>query len=311
MLQLRNIAFAYDDKPLLQNFNLSAHPGTFYSIMGESGSGKSTLLHIIAGRLQWQEGVITWHQKTLPGPKDQLIPEHDEIRLIAQDFELNLYYTVEENIRNVVLHWEEEEIQKALEYWLDRFQLASVRHQKTHTLSGGQKQRLAWIRSLIDLPDVVLLDEPTNQIDENFAFQFLAAIYDKVKSENKIAILVTHKSQEILQWSDQLLLMKKGAIIRQDEPSKVYNAPQDKYEAMLFGPVNIVDNQILRPHQIDLVKDAKGLFKVEKIAFLGAYYEVILTTNNGQQIIAHTRKWWEPGEKISFTAHQKNAKEAG
>ena len=285
MLQLQNISFSYTEEPLIRELNIEFHPGDFVGIMGESGSGKSTLMHLIAGRLQWQEGKIYWNEKSLPGPHEQLIPEHDEIRLIAQDFELNLYYTVRENIRNVIIHWSEEEIQEAVDFWSKRFRLHDILDQKTHDLSGGQKQRLAWIRSLVDLPDVVLLDEPTNQIDEHFSHDFLSAIHEKIKSEHKIAILVSHTSREILQWADRTLIMHKGSIERDDDPAQLYNNPENSYQANLFGINTNIKGQFYRPHQLKLEKSEKGRYIVKRCRFIGAFYEITVINDNEKIIV--------------------------
>lgn len=302
MLQLKNINFSYTKNPFIEDLNIQFQPGDFVGIMGESGSGKSTLMHLIAGRLQWNQGKILWHKKVLPGPMEQLIPEHDEIRLIAQDFELNLYYSVRENIKNVILHWSDREIEEAIEFWSHRFRLKDILDQKTHQLSGGQKQRLAWIRSLVDLPDVILLDEPTNQIDEHFSYEFLSAIHEKVKSDNKIAILVSHTSREILQWADRVMIMKNGSIEREDTPDKVYISPENEYQANLFGINTKIKGQFYRPHQLELEISDNGKYIVERCQLIGAFYEITVHRKN-EKIIVHQEKPISINQHVHVNTH--------
>lgn len=305
MLRVENIHFSYPEEKILDTIDFTIDKGQFVVIIGESGSGKSTLLQLIAGQLQPESGNIFLNDKRMCGPHEQLLPRHDEIRLLAQDFDLGKYYTTEENIKNMILHLEEDVIQDRIQYWLKAFSLENVAQNKAITLSGGQQQRLAWIRSLVEFPEVILLDEPTNQIDQNMSRQFLNAIKNKVKEEYKIAIMISHDGQEAMRWADQLIILKNKKILRKDTPQNIYKYPKSLFEAQLLSPATFCKEKYYRPHQLKLKKN-NGEYTVTNCTYLGAFYEVTIKSTKNKSIIIHQENSLNIGEKVSLQYDSEN-----
>src|SRR3989338_1372037 len=102
MLELRNIELQRTH-PVLNTINLTFKEGKIYGIIGKSGAGKTSLLKIAAGYMERTSGEVYFENKRLPGPSEKLLPGHDDIQLVNQDFALDPYHTVEENIRVKVL----------------------------------------------------------------------------------------------------------------------------------------------------------------------------------------------------------------
>ena len=94
MLQVQNISFAYDSKTVISNLNFSIEKGSNVAIIGESGCGKSTLLKLIYGLFDLNEGKIFWNSKPVLGPKYNLVPGMDQMKFLAQDFDLMPFTTV-------------------------------------------------------------------------------------------------------------------------------------------------------------------------------------------------------------------------
>ncbi len=98
MLQVQNISFGYNEKPVLKNINFTIEKGQNIAVIGESGCGKSTLLKLIYGLYDLDEGAISWEDKKVTGPKFNLVPGMPFIKYLSQDFDLMPYTTVAENV---------------------------------------------------------------------------------------------------------------------------------------------------------------------------------------------------------------------
>ena len=103
MLQLNSIAFSYDF-PIFKNVSFEIGEGEIIGIVGNSGAGKTTLLKVIAGLIDPSCGEVLFEGEKVKGPSQNLVPGHDEIKLVNQDFGLDIYHTVKENIREKALY---------------------------------------------------------------------------------------------------------------------------------------------------------------------------------------------------------------
>ena len=97
MLALQQLHLTYGH-PVLTNVSTTIQQGEVVGIVGASGGGKSSLLKIIAGLLDPDSGKVVWNGQKVKGPSERLIPGHEEIQLVNQDFGLDIYHTVRENI---------------------------------------------------------------------------------------------------------------------------------------------------------------------------------------------------------------------
>lgn len=209
-------------------------------VLGASGDGKTSLLKSIAGLLAVDSGKIVFKGVKVKDPSGKLIPGHDEIKLVDQDFGLDLFHTVEENIRLKLLAYTEDFRSERVEELLDLIELKDFRGQKPKELSGGQQQRLAIARALADDPELILLDEPFNQLDFQMKSMIGGHIKDYLKDHNMSAILVTHNGQEAMEWADRIVYLHEGKIERIDTPENFYHHPRNIKEARFFGEVNLV-----------------------------------------------------------------------
>lgn len=134
--------------PVLLDVNLTFDQGRIYGIIGRSGAGKTSLLKLLSGFLDATEGKLFFKGTRLLGPSMKLIPGYDDIQLVNQDFGLDPYHTVEENIREKILSRHKSDQLLLIEEFLDLVELNHLRTQKATALSGGEQQRLALARAL-------------------------------------------------------------------------------------------------------------------------------------------------------------------
>ena len=192
MLQVKNITFSYQKTPVLKDLSFKVKPGDYLAIIGESGSGKSTLLKVLRGEYDLNKGHVFWKENEILGPKHNLVIGYDFIKYVAQEFELEPFISVAENIGQHLSNFYKEEKKERVAELLEIVELTAFAKTKVKTLSGGQKQRVALARALAKQPEIILLDEPFSHID-NFKKQNLRRnVFSYLKKQNISCIVATH-----------------------------------------------------------------------------------------------------------------------
>jgi iron(III) transport system ATP-binding protein len=278
-LEIKNISLSYDRK-ILDGIDLSVKKGEIVSIVGRSGAGKTSLLKIIGGYLDPSEGEVLYDSERVEGPSVQLIPGHPEISLVNQDFKLDDYHTVEENIFGLILYLPRAERDQFTEELIMLLELDEVRNQKAHTLSGGEQQRLALARVLASEPEVILLDEPFSHLDGGLRKKLIHYLLELRRVRETTIILVSHDGAETLGLSDRIVLMKKGKVVRVGNPISFYYKPKTLEDGRIFGVMNSVrigeDRFHFRPDEYSLnAENSSGKLELEYLyaSFVGPMFE--------------------------------------
>lgn len=266
------------------------HAGKITAIIGESGSGKSTLLKLMYGLLEPQSGEIRYKGWLVPTRKDKLIPGHDAMKLVSQGFDdLNLYAKVWDNIASQLPNTNLDYKKSRTEEMLLRLKINHLAQQRVADLSGGERQRVAIARALINDPEVLLMDEPFNQVDAAFRDDLQQDIRQIVDDLGLTVILVSHDPAEVLAMADALIVMKQGKIVDLGSPESLYYTPENPYTALLLAKSNILTkDQALAVHiqttgpiaihqeWIDTVADPNGDFWIKNVRFRGFYKEYVI-----------------------------------
>ncbi|TJY34850.1 ABC transporter ATP-binding protein [Pontimicrobium aquaticum] len=281
MLQVKNIFFSYQKTKVLKNISFSISSGENLSIIGESGSGKSTLLKLIYGEYDLDEGSIQWKNNSILGPSHNLVIGYPFMKYVAQEFDLMPYITVEENIGKYLSNFYPEEKQKRIKELIEVVELTEFAKTKVQYLSGGQKQRVALARAIALQPEIILLDEPFSHID-NFKKQSLRRnLFNYLKAHSITCIVATHDKNDVLSFSDKMIVLSKGKIIACEKPKTLYNNPKSPIIASFFGEFNVIEPYgILYAHQIQLVECSNLKATVKKSYYYGNYYLVEAILNN-------------------------------
>lgn len=284
MLDIKNISFSYTDKSVINNVSFTIEKGQNIAIIGESGCGKSTLLKLMYGLYDLDEGEIFYNEKPILGPKYNLVPGMPFMKYLAQDFDLSPFETVAENVgkflSNGFANMKKLRVQELLEM-VEMDQFSNV---KAKFLSGGQQQRVALVRVLALEPEVILLDEPFSQIDAFRKNALRRNLFRYLKQKGITVIIATHDSTDALSFADQAIVMRNGEVIIKDNPTKIYENPETKYVASLFGEVNEIATHLLvsyedethktlvYPHQFKMVPESKLPVKIRRTYFRGNHY---------------------------------------
>lgn len=190
MMRLVQVSKDFDGKPILTDFSFSFAADRSYLLTGPSGAGKTTLLRLLAGLERPDRGQI-------------LRPEPLRLRMVFQEDRLLPQLTVLQNVR---LETGTEEKARAL---LAGLELDGEAEALPDTLSGGMKRRAAIARALCAEPDVLLLDEPFNGLDEALRRKTAALIFGEMRG--KCVVCATHYPEEIRAYADEFLEIRPFA----------------------------------------------------------------------------------------------------
>ena len=228
-LKITDLTKRYGDITALDGISITFEPG-IYGILGANGAGKSTLMNLITDNVKRDGGSITLDGTDILTLGDDFraqlgfMPQQQGIyeQMTAESFVS--YMGCLKGLRGRELHQEVNEV-------LELTNLSSVRHKKVGDFSGGMKQRALLAQALLGNPKVLLLDEPTAGLDPRERVRIRDFIKELAK--DRIVLLATHIVTDIETIADQVLLMKKGQIIRVDTPRALIDSVPDTWETVL------------------------------------------------------------------------------
>ncbi|MBC6109756.1 ABC transporter ATP-binding protein [Pedobacter fastidiosus] len=237
IISVKNLTKQYQAEQAggVKNISFEINRGDVVAIIGESGSGKSTLLKSIYGLLKADEGEIFFENEKVKGPDEQLIPGHKQMKMVTQDFSLNIYAKVYDNIASQLSNTDlKTKSEKTLQI-MEHLRILPLQNKKIIELSGGEQQRVAIAKAMVADTQVLLLDEPFSQVDALLKNQLRADI-KRVASETGVTvILVSHDPADGLFLADQLLIIKDGKLLQTGKPSDIYQNPKHIYTAQILG----------------------------------------------------------------------------
>lgn len=302
MLKVKNVSFAYSKTPVLEDINFCADVGEHLAIIGESGSGKSTLLKLIYGEHDLDIGQIYWKSNKILGPKYNLVIGYDFMKSVTQEFDLMPFTSVEENISKHLSRFYPNENKERTQELIKVVELEDFASTKVKSLSGGQKQRVALARALAKEPEILLLDEPFSHID-NFKKQSLRRnIFNYLKTKGITVIVATHDKDDVLGFSDNMLVLYNTKIIAVDTPEALYNNPQLPVIASFFGEFNVINDKIYYAHQLTIVKKSKFKALVKQSYYNGKNWIIEAEYHSKSIFIEHNRAL-QQGSEIHFESN--------
>ena len=296
IISVNNLTKQYQQNPEsgIKNISFNIKEGDIVAIIGESGSGKSTLLKCIYGLLKPDTGEVLLNGKKVKGPDEQLIPGNAEMKMVTQDFSLNIYAKVYDNIASMLSNTDIAGKKSKTLAMMEHLHISKLKDKKITELSGGEQQRVAIAKALICNTKVLLLDEPFSQVDYVLKNELRADIKRLAKETGLTIILVSHDPTDGLFLADQLLILKNGELLQNDKPSIIYQNPSDLYTAKILGNAVILtkkeanqlgiktekQNIVFYPEWVDLKSNWKSRrFEVKDVYYKGFYDELLLERN--------------------------------
>ncbi len=223
-LDIQNLKRTYHEKVALDISKLHIDTGSFIGIIGPNGAGKSTFVKLIAGIDPVRPGTILYNQKKLHRKSEV----YQKMTLIFQKpflFRTSVFDNIAYPLK--IRGEKKEVIESKVLALLKDLGLEDLREQKGKTLSGGEAQKVALARALVFEPELLLLDEPTANIDPQSIMVMERVLREFYERKQPTVIIVTHNIQQAKRLSKEVFFIDQGKLIERGPTAKVLGNPKE------------------------------------------------------------------------------------
>lgn len=230
--KIENVSYKYplEEKQALKNINIEIKKGEFWAVIGKNGSGKTTFCNML------RRFVPDFYKGELTGKitlEDKELKDYSQKELVQKiGFVFQNPFTQISGVKDSVfeeiayglenLGLDKEEIISRVEKILKLLEIEKLRDRNPYDLSGGQKQRVALASIIAMDPDILVIDEPTSQLDPK-GTEDIFKIINLMANEGKTIILVEHKLELIAEYAENILVLDEGEIILSGKAEEVLN----------------------------------------------------------------------------------------
>lgn len=250
-LKVKDVEFGYLSVPVLKDVCFELAQSEMLGIVGPNGAGKSTLIRCIDRILAPQKGSILLDEREIKELRRMELAK--KLGYIPQSGRHSFPATVFDTVlmgRRPHIGWRSSE--KDEEKVLDMLQMLKIEHlamRDINEISGGQQQKVFIARALVQEPDVLLLDEPTSNLDIKHQLDVMDAIKNLVKEKKISAIMAIHDLNLGSRYSDRIIMLNGGSIVAAGSPSSVLT-PQNIRQ--VYGVEAVVRNESERPYIVPI-----------------------------------------------------------
>lgn len=225
--RIHSLTQVYDDRPVLQIGQLEIFAGEILAIVGPSGAGKSTLLRLLNFLEEPTSGYITFENTALNGDNPPLELRRKVTTVFQRPILLNRSVAANVAYGLKVRGQNGKVVERAVSQALARVGLSDLAGASAHTLSGGEMQRVALARALIIWPRVLLLDEPTANLDPYNVKLIEQIIVETNRERTTTVVLVTHNVFQAKRLAHRTALLLEGYLIEITDTTTFFNNPTD------------------------------------------------------------------------------------
>jgi iron complex transport system ATP-binding protein len=224
MLSVESVSFAYNGIPVLQDASFRLEAGTASALIGVNGSGKTTLLRIAAGVLRPARGTVSLEGRLLHSFPLQELARN--IALVPQQLEIPFAFSVQQVVEQGrtpyvgLLRGLGRGDRMAVDRALELTNLAQLRHRIFNELSGGEKQRVKIALALAQQPRLLLIDEPTQNLDIGRQVE-LIDLLDQLREEGMTILVAIHELHLVEENFSKVLLLVPGERLRCGSPDSI------------------------------------------------------------------------------------------
>ena len=237
-VSLRSITKVYSGQPVVDGLDLDIFAGEFFSILGPSGCGKTTTLRMLGGFLVPDGGEIFLAGENVT----EVPPYRRDVNTVFQSYALFEHLSVADNVAFGLKRKRvpKKEIVRRVGEMLELVNLRDRARARPRELSGGQQQRVALARALVNMPALLLLDEPLGALDLKLRRQMQVELKTIQREMGITFVFVTHDQEEALTMSDRIAVMNHGRLEQVAAAAEIYERPATAFAAGFIGASNMV-----------------------------------------------------------------------
>ncbi len=255
MLEVQNISINYGVCAVVQGVSFALCTGKIIALLGANGAGKTTLLKALNGSLPIITGEILLDGKPLENHSRREIAQ--KIAVIAQETETKFPVSVLEFVlsgrfaHGAAFGWEtEKDLQIALKS-LEQCDLKNYESRLMNQLSGGERQRVVLARALAVQAAILLLDEPTANLDLAHQALMFRLVKERCETSNSSAIIITHDLNLASEFADEIILLKNGGILAKGKPENVFT--EENLQAVFNVRVLLDENPASKKRRVTTI----------------------------------------------------------
>jgi len=276
MLKVNHISKSYGSIKAINDLSFEVSEGEIFGLLGVNGAGKTTTFRMIVGLLEPDDGTITLNNKNI----DYDIT--DDIGFLTEERSLFIKMSVLEQILfyGNLKGLDNNEIEKRLDYWLDKLKITEYKNEKIKNLSKGNQQKIQFIAAVINEPKLLILDEPFTGLDP-FNVEILMQALREMAKKGTIVIFSSHRMEHVEMFCDRLLILVKGDKVLEGSLKEIKD--------------NYLKKSIRIKGEVDVkgIKEIKGVEKViktsddiiVKVSNMEVVSKVFNVIKNGKNII--------------------------
>ncbi len=225
ILDIRNISLNYRNKIILSDVSCEVKRGEFFVIIGPNGAGKTSLLKILAGLQKAQQGSVLIKGKNISAYTRRSLSK--TMAIVPQQIEIGFPFSVTETVimgrtpHLGILGMESEKDFAIAQEAMAFTEVTHLAERKLFQLSGGELQRVIIARAICQQPDIILLDEPTTALDPAHQLKIMDLMEKFRREHGTTIIMVSHDLNLASMYSDRLLLLKEGRVVKTGTPKTV------------------------------------------------------------------------------------------
>jgi spermidine/putrescine transport system ATP-binding protein len=289
-VELSSVTKRFGELVAVDDLSLAIPEGDFFTLLGPSGCGKTTTLRMVAGFEEASSGRVLIDGDDVAG----VPPYKRPTNTVFQSYALFPHLNVKDNVafglkrQNV----DKAEIDRRVSTELERVGLAGEAKRRPAQLSGGQQQRVALARALVNLPKVLLLDEPLGALDLKLRKGLQVQLKQIQREVGITFVYVTHDQEEALTMSDRIAVMNQGRIEQVADPEEVYDKPATSFVAGFIGVSNLMPGVVKNA-------GARGEVRLDSGVTVNAEVNGFAAGDRCNAVVRPEKLWITPeGEKV-------------
>ena len=239
-LQIINLGKTFKNLKAVKDISFSLNKDEILGILGPNGCGKTTTIGMILGLLKPTNGKILIFGEEIEKKRVKIL---NRLNFISPYVELPKKLTVKQNLKVYGKLYGVKELNLKIEYLSEKLRLGEILNKITGELSSGQKNRVSLAKSIINDPEILLLDEPTASLDPETGDYIRSFLEEYQKEMRASIILASHNMSEVERLCSTVLMMNKGKIIDNGSPKELVNKHGRKNMEEVFLKLNRENNE--------------------------------------------------------------------